>query len=268
MARHPLQLPLPTPRTWGGKRAGAGRKPAPGRRPGVRHRPRGAHVAAHPVHVTLRAVASLRCLRSTRAFPAVRRALTATSRATFRILEFSVQDDHIHLIAEAEDGRALSSGVRGLAIRLARRINRVLGRRGQVWADRYHARALTTPRAVRHALVYVLMNVRKHGHPDTAIDPCSSAPWFGGWRVVPARAGEMGQAPVAAARTWLARVGWRRHGLIGLDERPAGRVVPTSTVRRKRRRASWRVRSLHREEARQIDVGARTTTRELPAARE
>jgi hypothetical protein len=48
--------------------------------------------------------------------------------------------------------------VRGLAIRVARAVNRALGRRGRVFADRYHARALTTPRAVRHALVYVLMN--------------------------------------------------------------------------------------------------------------
>src|SRR5437773_4242076 len=47
----------------------------------------------------------------------------------------------------------------GLAIRLARAVNHAIGRRGAVWGDRYHARALATPRAVRHALVYVLMNL-------------------------------------------------------------------------------------------------------------
>ena len=156
MARRPVQLCLPAPRTWGGRRTGAGRKPTPGRRSGVPHRRRPEHVAAHPVHVTLRAVAAVRCLRSDRLFPSVRRALAASSRTGFRILEFSLQNDHIHLIAEAEHGRALSGGVRGLAIRLARAVNRALGRRGRVWNDRYHARPLTTPRAVRHALVYVL----------------------------------------------------------------------------------------------------------------
>jgi hypothetical protein len=34
----------------------------------------------------------------------------------------------------------------GLAIRLALAVNRVLGRKGKVVGDRYHARPLTTPR--------------------------------------------------------------------------------------------------------------------------
>lgn len=219
MARRPIQLALPSLGTWGGRRRGAGRKPAPGRRPGVPHRRRPLHRASHPVHVTLRAIDALQCLRSPRVYPAIRRAFAAASTAEFRVVEFSVQDDHIHLIAEAEDGRRLSDGVRGLAIRLARAVNRALGRRGCVFDDRFHARALTSPRAVRHALVYVLGNIRKHGHAGTRIDPCSSAPWFTGWRA-PLASAPIGGSPVAAARTWLARSGWRRHGLIDVWERP------------------------------------------------
>jgi REP element-mobilizing transposase RayT len=106
------------------------------------------------VHVTLRAAGPIRCLRASRVFPSVRVSLDGASRPSFRVIQFSAQNDHLHLIVEADDGRALSNGVRGLAIRLARTVNRVLDRRGQVWADRYHARALTTPREVRNALVY------------------------------------------------------------------------------------------------------------------
>jgi hypothetical protein len=72
---------------------------------------------------------------------------------------------------------------------------------------------------VRHALVYVLMNFRKHLRTATEVDPCSSAPWFSGWRASRAAPG-IGPPPVAVARTWLVRIGWRRHGLIGGDERP------------------------------------------------
>jgi putative transposase len=219
MRRRPLQLSLPTPATWGGRREGAGRKRAPGTRPSVPHRSRPAHIAAHPVHVTLRASEAIRCLRSPRVFPSVRGALARSSRAGFRVIEFSVQDDHVHLIAEAADGCTLSGGVRGLAIRLARAVNRTLGRRGQVWGSRYHARELTTPRAVRHALIYVLNNFRKHLHAVTGFDPCSSAAWFAGWRSTGANLPNE-SPPVARARTWLARVGWRRHGLIDLAERP------------------------------------------------
>jgi hypothetical protein len=137
----------------------------------------------------------------------------------------SVQNDHLHLIAEAADRRTLSGGLRGLAIRLARTVNHTLGRRGRVWDDRYHVRALTTPRAVRHALVYVLMNFRKHLGIAGEVDPCSSAPWFTGWRA-PRAAAAPGPRPVAVARSWLARVGWQRHGLIGFDERPKSRASP------------------------------------------
>jgi len=152
-------------------------------------------------------------LRSDRVFPAVRSALAAASHGGFRIIQFSAQTDHLHLIIEADDRTRLSSGLRGLAIRVARAVNRALGRRGAVWGDRYHARPLTTPREVRNALVYVLQNVAKHARGLHGLDPCSSARWFDGWHDA-AAAGTIERAPVAKARTWLATVGWRRHGLI------------------------------------------------------
>jgi REP element-mobilizing transposase RayT len=219
MPRSPEQLSLPVLRTWGGRRSGAGRKLAPGRRPSVPHRARPAHEAAHPVHVTLRTTRAVRCLRSARVFPAVRGALAVSSHEGFRIIHFSVQDDHVHLLVEGETRERLSSGLRGLAIRMARAVNHVLGRRGAVWADRYHARALSTPREVRHSLVYVLTNRKKHDPEATGLDPCSSAQWFDGWRRRPVPSPD-GPPLVMRPRTWLAVVGWRRHGLVDMEERP------------------------------------------------
>src|SRR3989454_4719395 len=222
MARKPIQLEL-RPRTWGGKRPGAGRKPS-GRKVGVPHQCRPLHHARHPLHVTLRARQGLPSLRTDAAFPALQKGLAQASRSGLRILQFSIQNDHVHLIVEAVDRHALSRGVQGLAIRIAKRLNRVLGRRGRVWADRYHARALRTPREMRAALVYVLQNWRKHVPDARGLDARSSAAWFTGWRSTVAAIA--GAPPVVAARTWLARVGWRRHGLIAVEEEPrhAGRA--------------------------------------------
>src|SRR5262245_4357815 len=225
MPRTPPQQPLPFPSTWGGCRPGAGRKLTPGRRPSVTHQPRPTHITAHPVHVTLRTIAAVRCLRSDRVFKAVQRALGAASHSGFRVFEFSVQDDHIHLLVEADDGPLLSAGMRGLAIRVARAVNRSVGHRGPVWGDRYHARPLSNPRAVRHALVYVLMNARKHGVGRGGVDTCSSAPWFDAWKAAPLTV-PTEPPPVRRPRTWLATVGWRRHGLIDVDEQPAARCHP------------------------------------------
>jgi REP element-mobilizing transposase RayT len=232
-SRRTGQLSLPF-NTWGGARKGAGRKPASGRA-NTPHRARPEHKAAHPLHVTLRA--GLRPLRSQHVFPTIRRALSCAARASpaFRIAHFSVQGDHLHLLVEASDKAALSSGMRGLVIRVARQVNRLLMRRGPLWADRWHARALTSPRQVRNALVYVLGNFRKHGQRSAApgADPFSSARYFDGWRLesgtalplagpapLGAFSGDPNESGVVAARTWLARKGWRRHGLIGLEECP------------------------------------------------
>jgi len=148
-------------RAWGGRRPHAGRKPS-GRKVGVPHRARPLHEWRYPVHVTFRAERLLPSLREERFVLALRRGLARASRSGFRILQFSIQTNHLHLMVEAEDRSALSRGLQGLGIRLAKAVNRVLGRRGKVWADRFHARALTTPREVRNGLVYVLQNWRKH----------------------------------------------------------------------------------------------------------
>src|SRR5262245_24402002 len=217
MPRPARQRALPF-RTRGGRRPGAGRKPA-GPRPGVPHRPRPILDGRHPVHVTLRAVRALTPLGTHRISPALRRSLAAPSRDEFRIAHFTAQTNHIHLLVEANGTRALQRGMQGIGIRLAKAINRALGRAGKIWSDRYHCRALRTPWEVRNGLIYVLLNGRKHHVTGRGIDPCSSGAWFTGWRQrLEAPAGPM---PVREPKTWLLRLGWRRSGPISFDDAPA-----------------------------------------------
>jgi REP-associated tyrosine transposase len=204
-------------RTWGGRRVRAGRPPTPGRRR-VAHRVRGPHDTRVPVHVTMRAVAAIPSLRSAAVFSTVRRALGASSHDGFRLIHFSVQADHLHLLVEADRRDGIARGCQGLAIRLAKAVNRILGRRGTVWGDRYHARALRTPRELRNALAYVLNNWRKHVPGARGLDRRSSGPWFGGWST--AQPQPVGPSPVVSPRTWLARRGWLRHGRIDPHEGP------------------------------------------------
>ncbi len=228
MARRAAQLSLPRTSGWGGKRKGAGRKPA-GDRAGVPHRARPQHYGGHPVHATLRASPSLPSLREQPLFLAIQGAIRAASCPAFRIVHFSVQSDHLHLLLEASDRSALMSGLRGLAIRTARAVNRALCTHGRVWADRYHARPLPTPREVRNALLYVLQNWAKRAFETVSLDSRSSACWFDGWkgpRPGWALPPEGERPPVWAPRTWLLTAGWRRLGLISLAERPRGGSGP------------------------------------------
>ena len=139
------------PPTWGGERSGAGRPRIAGRRPPVAHRRRSPHVSRFPVHVTLRAIAGLGTLRASPVFEGIREALRAASGESFRVVQFSVQSDHIHFIAEASDGDALSLGLRGLVVRVARAVNRALRRTGACGAiaimhGRFARRARRGPR--------------------------------------------------------------------------------------------------------------------------
>ena len=131
-----LALSFPEPTRRGGARAGAGRKPRAAHLRHTPHRARPVHRKANPVHVTLRA--ELRSLRTQRVALTVLGGLRDSNRDWFRVVNYSVQDSHVHLIVEAEDSKSLASGVRGLMVRVARRVNRVLRRRGRFWADRWH----------------------------------------------------------------------------------------------------------------------------------
>ena len=179
------------------------------------------HKRWNPIHVTLRRAKGLPSLRTDRLHHLVREVVRETRREEFRIVHYSVQADHVHMIVEAEDGRALSSGMRSFAVRVARRVNRrVLGRSaGRVWGDRYHRRDLCSPRQVRNTLVYVLGNHLKHGETKVGLlDPCSSGPWWDGWIHILEPPSHPN--PTAPAQTWLLRRGWQPLGLLHLGEVP------------------------------------------------
>ena len=228
-------------RTHGGARRGAGRKRlAPRAR--VLHRPRTRLSGREPVLVTLTTQRALANLRTRRAMERILRSLSrAKDRLGARIIHYSVQRDHLHLIVEAVDTRSLSRAMQGLSVRIAKALNRALGRKGKVFADRFHDRVLNSPRQVRHALAYVLCNARKHGVAPPVrgggpswVDPCSSAGGFDGWcrgvcfagSAAAHSAGIIAIAAIVAPRLWLLRVGWRRGGLLHPGYDPGAALSP------------------------------------------
>jgi REP element-mobilizing transposase RayT len=194
----------------------------------VQHLERPAVPGWAPAHVTVRVRSGLPSLRSGRFVGELRASLQkGCERGDFRVVHYSVQTDHVHLVVESAGKRALACGMKSIGARLARAVHRAFALAGPVLDGRYHLRVLRTPREVRNALAYVLLNARHHWRkrgvpaPSAAVlDAASSARWFDGWasRATP-RAGPPDREPeVAPAHTWLARVGWRRHGLIDPGE--------------------------------------------------
>ena len=218
-------------RPWGGFRKGSGRKPV-GRKAGVPHCKRPPLPSRYPVHVTCHLCNDLPNLRKRKLYQKLRRVFYAMhGRPGFRIVHFSVQRNHLHLIVEAKSKTALSRGMQSFKIRFANEVNSFLGRgrKGTVFADRYHSHILKSPTQTRNSIAYVILNGRRHGedrgHPRPELwkDPCSSAPQFRGWRQAgldPPQADPSG--PAEPAGTWLLATGWRRarKGRIGITELP------------------------------------------------
>jgi REP element-mobilizing transposase RayT len=217
---------------WGGRRRGAGR-PRKAPRP-VAHAARPRVTRHTPVHVAMRLRRGLRrTLRSRRLYAMVRSALRAArERLGCRIVHYSVQGNHLHLLVEANGREALGRAMKGFAVRLARGLNRIAGRRGQVFGERYQMRVIRNPRQARNALVYVIQNAKKHALEmldlgprcldRTWVDPFSSAPYFDGWHDACARwvPPPDPDPPVAPCESHLLTTLWRRHGLVDTGEVP------------------------------------------------
>ena len=193
----------------------------------------------HPVHINIKlrdGSPSLREAKTWRLLASVLRAANAKGR--LRVVHFSVQSNHVHLICEAADKQSLARGMQGLKGSMARRLNTLWGRSGTVFSERYHRTDLTSPRQVRNAIRYVLQNLLRHSsarrpssQPQSggrttgapAPDAYSSARWFAGWKEASLQAWAQApdDAPVRSPRTWLLNRGWwKHHGLLSVAEYP------------------------------------------------
>ncbi|HET7786255.1 MAG TPA: transposase [Myxococcales bacterium] len=197
------QLALKLPSRRGGKRPGAGRKPK-GRRALVSHHGRPRFEKPTAVQVTLRVAGHVWNLRSRRCFETIETCLAeARERFGFRVIEFTVLGNHLHMVVEADDDEALSRGMQGLNIRIAKALNRLMKRKGRVFADHYHSRLLRSPTELVNAIAYVLGNAAHH-YGESGPDRFSS------------RAYETPQRSriLSHPRSWLLRSGWRRARLV------------------------------------------------------
>jgi REP element-mobilizing transposase RayT len=230
----------------GGARPHAGRPASPN--PRIPHKSRDSFHKRYPCHVTLRVRRGLQSLRLGHVLRAIEETFRrGRAREDFRLVHYSIQGNHAHLVVEADGPEALGRGMKSIASRFALAVNRALKRHGPVLYDRYHFRVMKTPTDVRNVLRYVLLNGRKHwmeslrrrGQDLSAaararmrivLDPASSARWFDGWREgwkldrsPPPGFGSM--PAVAVPETWLLEHGWRLLGLLDPTDAPGPRPV-------------------------------------------
>lgn len=137
---------------WGGLRSRSGRKRI--HSPGVSHRSRGKVTSRTPLHINFKYRLNV---RNKETLKLLRRSIYNARKQGLRILHYSFQSNHIHLIVEAESNAILTKGMRSFTITFAKGL-----RKGRVQLERYHLHVLKTVREARHAIHYVLFNQQKH----------------------------------------------------------------------------------------------------------
>ena len=151
-----LALDLEAASRWGGARRGAGESPAvcDGIRTDAGRRwPRA-------IRVTSRSRFSEtfpRCGRND-SWPSWSGAgARCVERGRFRLVHFSIQGDHVHMVVEASQRTGICArGLKSVAARFARARESSVSARGRVLADRCHVHVLRSPREVRNVIAYVL----------------------------------------------------------------------------------------------------------------
>ena len=173
------------------------------------------------MHITLRTVAEVRNLRTRVLARKLQRAMRRWCAPNFRVVHYTILNNHIHMIVEADDRKALPKGLQRLNGGMARIINKHHGRRGTLWRDRYHEQVLSSPAQVRNAIAYVLNNARRHMRGTRVravrgwVDDRSTAIWFPHWKsVAPGSLFDVDDRELRppAPRTWLLRTGWKKAG--------------------------------------------------------
>jgi REP element-mobilizing transposase RayT len=136
----------------GGRRPGAGRKRIHSK--GVSHLKRETVTKRTPQHINFKFKCSIRnkdCLKL------LKQSIQNAQKQGLKIIHFSLQSNHVHLITEAENNEVLTKGMRSLTITFSKGL-----KRGRVQLERYHLHVLKTLMEAKHAIAYVLFNEQKH----------------------------------------------------------------------------------------------------------
>lgn len=135
--------------TQGGRRPGCGRKRIHSK--GVAHRLREKVSIKTPLHINFKYRLHI---RNKEKLKLLKKAILNSQRHGLRVLHYSLQSNHVHLMIEATDSKTLTKGMRSITVTMARGINQ-----GKVQLQRYHLHVLRSVREKKmRFIMYFLMS--------------------------------------------------------------------------------------------------------------
>ena len=202
-------------RSHGGSRKRSGRKKRIENEP--KHVARAEVDSRIPMHISFKLIPGTPCLRTPKFMKEFALILANARRRGLRVQQYTIESNHIHLLAEADSNSQVSRGMSSLKISIVWALRRIFMYHGRVFVERYFVVHLKSPTQMRNALRYVLFNHAKHTKCAFFADVYSSIFGFGDAHEFAEVRAE--RAPpwfaaiareLADAKTWMQKTGWRR----------------------------------------------------------
>lgn len=141
---------------------------------GIRHIRRERFSKPTVLHLTIKVRDNKADIQNKRILKALHHAIKRGRLQQLKVIHYTLEYNHAHLVVEAADNRILHKGMQSLGISLAKAINKLKQLKGAVYKHRYHFRKLTSRRELKNAIHYVFRNGVKHRRSTSLFDVYNS----------------------------------------------------------------------------------------------
>ena len=143
---------------------------------GIRHIRRERFNKPSALHLTIKVRENKADIQNKRILKALHHAIKRARLQRLRVIHYTLEYNHAHLVVEANDNKVLHKGMQAFGISIAKAINKMKQVKGAVYKHRYHLRKLKTRREVKNAIQYVFGNGIKHKRSMSRLDLYNSLP--------------------------------------------------------------------------------------------
>lgn len=145
---------------------------------GIRHIAREIIKKSTSLHLTIKVRENKADIKNKQVLKILHYAIRRSRIKGLRIIHYTLEYNHIHLLVEAADKQTVHQGMQSFGITFAKKINAIKRLKGTVYKHRYHLRKINSPRELKNVLYYIFNNGIHHKRTSTVLDPYNTLPAF------------------------------------------------------------------------------------------
>ena len=142
--------------------------------PGIRHTKRPNLKKPTSLHLTVKIKKNKAEIKNKSVLAILKRAIVNARKQGLKVIHYSLEYDHVHLLIEADNNLILGKGMKAFGVTFAKAINRLKKLKGEVYKHRYHFRRISSSKELKNVMNYIFTNGLKHKTANSIISPFNS----------------------------------------------------------------------------------------------